>query len=94
LHRDLVEALGRHGAGKAIAPDKLIAPMLARFMSTDHAFVRLRREGERPSCGETPDSMAMAKGSATMATVKQADSTTCQFGPNVSDGRTHRPVAL
>ena len=47
LHRDLVaygEVLGRQGAGKAIAPDKLIAPMLARFMSTDRAFVRLRRD--------------------------------------------------
>jgi hypothetical protein len=46
LHRDLVaygEVLGRQGAGKAIAPDKLIAPMLARFMSTDRAFVRLRK---------------------------------------------------
>jgi hypothetical protein len=45
-HRDLVayaELLGRE-QGQAFEPAKLIAPMLARFMSTDRAFLRTRRE--------------------------------------------------
>lgn len=46
VHRDLVayaELLGRE-KGQAFEPAKLIAPMLARFMSTDRAFLRARRE--------------------------------------------------
>jgi len=46
VHRDLVaygEALGRQ-SGQSIEPAKLIAPMLARFMSTDRAFARTKRE--------------------------------------------------
>ncbi|AZO68052.1 DUF2274 domain-containing protein [Mesorhizobium sp. M6A.T.Cr.TU.016.01.1.1] len=46
VHRDLVayaEVLGRE-TGQSIAdPTKLIAPMLARFMMTDRAFSRARR---------------------------------------------------
>jgi hypothetical protein len=46
VHRDLVayaEALARQTSQK-IEPAKLIAPMLARFMSTDRGFLRARRE--------------------------------------------------
>jgi hypothetical protein len=46
LHRDLVayaELLGRE-SGQAVEPTKLVGPMLARFMSTDRAFVRARRQ--------------------------------------------------
>jgi hypothetical protein len=46
LHRDLsayAELLGRE-TGQAVEPAKLVAPMLARFMSTDRAFVRARRQ--------------------------------------------------
>jgi hypothetical protein len=46
VHRDLVayaEVLGRE-TGQALEPAKLIAPMLARFMSTDRAFLRARRQ--------------------------------------------------
>jgi hypothetical protein len=46
IHRDLMayaEVLGRM-LGQAIEPAKLVAPMLARFMSTDRAFLRARRE--------------------------------------------------
>ena len=46
IHRDLVayaEVLGRE-TGQALEPAKLVAPMLARFMSTDRAFLRARRE--------------------------------------------------
>jgi hypothetical protein len=46
VHRDLVayaELLGRESR-QAFEPAKLIAPMLARFMSTDRAFLRARRE--------------------------------------------------
>lgn len=47
LHRDLVayaEMLGSE-TSQAIEPVKLIAPMLARFISTDRAFSRARRTG-------------------------------------------------
>ena len=46
VHRDLVaysEALGRE-TGKSVEVAKLIPAMLARFMSTDRAFLRARRE--------------------------------------------------
>jgi hypothetical protein len=46
VHRDLIayaEVLGRE-TGQTLAPAKLVAPMLARFMSTDRAFLRARRE--------------------------------------------------
>ena len=46
VHRDLVayaEVLGGE-TGQAVEPAKLVAPMLARFMSTDRAFLRARRE--------------------------------------------------
>jgi hypothetical protein len=47
VHRDLlayVEALSRE-TGQSIAdPSKIIAPMLARFMATDRAFVKARRQ--------------------------------------------------
>ena len=46
VHRDLVayaELLGRDKA-QAIEPSKLIGPMLVRFMATDRAFQRARRE--------------------------------------------------
>jgi hypothetical protein len=46
VHRDLVayaEMLARQTSQK-VEPAKLIVPMLARFMSTDRAFLRARRE--------------------------------------------------
>ena len=46
VHRDLMayaEVLGRI-SGQAVEPPKLVASMLARFMSTDRAFARARRE--------------------------------------------------
>jgi hypothetical protein len=46
VHRDLVayaEVLGRE-TGQAVEAAKLVAPMLTRFMSTDRAFLRTRRE--------------------------------------------------
>ena len=46
VHRDLVsyaEALARE-TGQTHEPAKLIAPMLARFMATDRAFAKLRRD--------------------------------------------------
>ena len=49
VHRDLIayaEVLGRD-IGRALEPAKLVAPMLARFMSTDRAFGRMRREGQK-----------------------------------------------
>jgi hypothetical protein len=46
VHRDLVayaDVLARE-SGQKVEPAKLVAPMLARFMSTDRAFARARRE--------------------------------------------------
>ncbi|MGA7449826.1 MAG: DUF2274 domain-containing protein [Rhodoplanes sp.] len=34
---------------EAIEPAKLVAPMLARFMASDRAFVRARRESNTTS---------------------------------------------
>ena len=51
VHRDLVayaDLLARQDAQK-IEPAKLVAPMLARFMSTDRAFLRARRKGKGTS---------------------------------------------
>lgn len=45
VHRDLMayaEILAAE-TGQAIAPAKLIVPMLARFMATDRAFAKARR---------------------------------------------------
>ncbi len=50
VYRDLVayaEVLGRT-TGQAIAePSKLIAPMIERFMATDRAFAKARRNGDQ-----------------------------------------------
>jgi hypothetical protein len=46
VHRDLVayaEILGQQNAHSISDPTKLIAPMVARFMATDRAFVRSRK---------------------------------------------------
>ena len=50
VHRDLVaysQVLARETGGDAVVPAKLVRPMLARFMSTDRAFARLRRTSGR-----------------------------------------------
>jgi hypothetical protein len=49
VHRDLVayaDLLGRE-TGQSIDSAKLVAPMLARFMSTDRGFAKARRSGAR-----------------------------------------------
>ncbi|GAA0740511.1 MULTISPECIES: DUF2274 domain-containing protein [Sphingomonas] len=46
LHRDLVAyaaALAAETGQPPMPPEKLVAPMLARFMATDRAFARHRR---------------------------------------------------
>ena len=53
VHRDLTsyaELLGRTN-GQAVEPAKLVAPMLARFMSTDRVFLRARREKRTDPAG-------------------------------------------
>ena len=49
VHRDLLayaKALARE-IGRPIAdPSKLVAPMLARFMATDRAFAKARRNNQ------------------------------------------------
>ena len=49
VHRDLVaysEVLARETGQPVIDPSKLVAPMLARFMTTDRAFTRQRRKSQ------------------------------------------------
>ncbi len=46
VQRDLVayaEIISRESSQPAMDPAKLIAPMLARFMGTDRAFLKARR---------------------------------------------------
>lgn len=46
VHRDLAAyaaALAAETGGEAATPEKLVAPMLARFMSSDRGFARGRR---------------------------------------------------
>ncbi|WP_306119156.1 MULTISPECIES: DUF2274 domain-containing protein [unclassified Roseitalea] len=60
VHRDLVaygEALARE-TGQTHEPAKLIAPMLARFMATDRAFAKLRKEKRSVSRGPAPGSQS------------------------------------
>ena len=50
VHRNLVayaEAIGREGGQAAPDPAKLIAPMIERFMATDRAFGKARRNRSR-----------------------------------------------
>ena len=45
VHRDLAAyaaALAAETRGEAIAPEKLVAPMLAKFMASDRGFSRRR----------------------------------------------------
>ena len=47
VHRDLLayaEVLSRETGDPVQDPTKLIAPMLARFMATDRAFAKARRQ--------------------------------------------------
>ncbi len=49
VHRDLVAYAAVLGAGQgAISPEKLIAPMIQRFMATDRAFLKVRRGSQLP----------------------------------------------
>jgi hypothetical protein len=49
VHKDLVtygEIIGRESGG-AVAPSRLVVPMLTRFMATDRGFARAKAEGRR-----------------------------------------------
>lgn len=49
VHRDLVAyaaALAAESGGEPVAPEKLVAPMLERFMASDRGFSR-RRSGAK-----------------------------------------------
>lgn len=48
VHRDLLAyaaALAAETGGSPVTPEKLVAPMLARFMDTDRGFRRQRTQG-------------------------------------------------
>lgn len=48
VHRDLVAyaaALAAETGGEVVLPEKLVSPMLARFMASDRGFAR-RRNGK------------------------------------------------
>ena len=54
VHRDLLiyaEMLGRESGQAVSDPAKLVAPMLARFMSTDRAF-KSRKVNQKSGVGE------------------------------------------
>lgn len=45
VHRDLAAyaaVLAAETGGEAVTPEKLVAPMLARFMASDRGFIRRR----------------------------------------------------
>lgn len=49
VHRDLVayaELLSRNTGQPISNPEKLIVPMIQRFMATDRAFAKARRSGQ------------------------------------------------
>jgi hypothetical protein len=55
VHRDLVayaELLGRTSGQSAPDPAKLIAPMIERFMATDRAFAKARRQINQASAAK------------------------------------------
>lgn len=49
VYRDLAEYTNIHGQehGQNLEPEKLIGPMLERFMATDRGFAKARREQNR-----------------------------------------------
>ena len=54
VHRDLVayaEVLSRTTGQAATEPAKLIVPMIERFMATDRAFAKTRRNAGQPGAG-------------------------------------------
>ena len=49
VHRDLAAyaaALAAETGGEAVTPEKLVAPMLVRFMASDRGFSRGRRSAK------------------------------------------------
>jgi hypothetical protein len=57
IHRDLVayaDLLGRETGQATIEPAKLVAPMLARFIAGDRAFVKLRSATKPTSARHAP----------------------------------------
>lgn len=61
VHRDLVayaEALGRTTGQAVSEPAKLIVPMIERFMATDRAFSKARRQVLPQSDKRGPESSA------------------------------------
>lgn len=62
VYRDL-EAYGRalaqaSGGADAIAPMRLIAPMLERFMATDRGFAKVRRAQDQAHPSRAPNDRA------------------------------------
>ena len=86
VNRDLVayaEALARE-TDQTIEPVKLIAPMLARFMSTDRAFARSQRAKREPDQLNRASSLAPKSTShQTAGAVHRASPTTPR--PGVAD---------
>ena len=60
VHRDLLvytKALIEE-AGHELQPEKLIAPMLQRFMATDRGFAKFRHATDRDKTSNASDKMA------------------------------------
>jgi hypothetical protein len=60
VHRDLCDyaAVLGHQTGQDLEPARLVAPMLARFMSTDRGFAPARKAGSRASRKKPPEAQA------------------------------------
>ncbi len=64
VHRDLIDyarVLG-HQTEQDLEPARLVAPMLAHFMSTDRGFATARKAGSRASRKKPPDARAQPDG--------------------------------
>jgi len=67
-HRDLLayaEAIGQETGQTITDPSRLIAPMLLRFMSTDRAFIKMRRSAPHLSRRNHEPHMAIAESDKT-----------------------------
>ena len=64
VYRDLCDyaAVMGHQTGQVLEPARLVAPMLARFMSNNCGFATARKAGSRASRKKPPDAQAQPDG--------------------------------
>lgn len=64
VHRDLCDyaAVLGHQTGQDLEPARLVAAMLARFLSPDRGFATARKAGSRAGRKKPPDAQAQPDG--------------------------------